>query len=179
MSCSLNPLGHHFKTQATRKSLPTVSGGWSLILHCFGWPSEISHCAAWPCHKVSHYWTWVNGFVHLTAVIMDARKRKKALQLVCGAVSHWGHQITDRNHVEALAVIQGNAGVSRRAYINTMIVLESVELQQSWELSIAIRAGPKVGTPLLWIILIAFVLGVSRLNNKKKFEIMVSNFFVY
>lgn len=60
--------------------------------------------------------------------------------------------------------------------MNTMIMLDSVELQQSWELSIAIRACPKVGTLNLWIILIAFVLGVSRLNKKKKFQTAASNF---
>ena len=62
---------------------------------------------------------------------MDAREPKKVFQLVCGAVSHWGHQITDRNHVAALAVIQGNAEIGREAHVNAMIMLESVELQQS------------------------------------------------
>ena len=43
----------------------------------------------------------------------------------------------------------------------------------------AIRADPKVETLLLRLISDAFVLGVSRLNNKKKFEIRVSNISVY
>lgn len=62
---------------------------------------------------------------------MDAREQKKVFQLFCGAVSHWGHQITDRNHVAALAGMQGNVGVGCRAHVNSMIMLESVELQQS------------------------------------------------
>lgn len=110
---------------------------------------------------------------------MDTKEQEKVLQLFCGAVSHWGHQTADRKQVAAPAATQGNARVDHGAHVNAQLVLVSVELQQSWEISIAIGVGPKAETPLLWIISIAFVLGVPRLNNKKIFEIMVSNFFLF
>jgi len=68
--------------------------------------------------------------VHLACVLMDARE-EKLFQPVCSTVSHWGHQVTDSKHVAALAVVQGNGVVGRGAHMNTMIVLEAAELQQS------------------------------------------------
>lgn len=60
---------------------------------------------------------------------MDARGHK-VCQLVCAAVS-WGHEIKNSNHEAALAVTQGSAGAGRGAHVNTVIMLESAELQQS------------------------------------------------
>lgn len=81
-------------------------------------------------------------------------KGARGLPVGLWAVS-WRHQMTHRNH-EQLLLSPGSAGVGCGAHVDTLIVLESAELQQSWETSIAIRAGPKVGTHLLWVILIAF-----------------------
>lgn len=78
VSCSLTPLGHHFKTQEEFAQFCLVA---KLVLDCFRWPSKNCHSAAWPCH--SHCWTRVKGFVHPTSVIMDARRHKKVWQFVC------------------------------------------------------------------------------------------------